>query len=179
MRYIRGKVFIRDLRSGLSAGDLQQKHKLSPKGLREAIRQVVKAGILSKSELNQIALCSGLEADFRRTVRTPIKFPLVVSDINSMRADGLVKDISENGIGLEGLMTSIGEERAFYIQPCDFDVWSPFWFRALCRWVKRCAKPEEFLAGFEITEIDNKNLAELKTLIRLALDDPNYKWPKY
>ena len=76
----------------------------------------------------------------------------------------MVRDISELGVGVEGMETEANDERSFVIM-CDeiVDI-DPIEFDAVCRWAK-AGNDGTHSAGFEITHISKSAQIELKKLI--------------
>lgn len=94
-----------------------------------------------------------------------IPYSVPVFEKKDLKKKGMLRDITENGLGIRGLRTEVGETKTFVIAPTDFLDIDPLVFDAQCRWTKR-DRNGEYLAGFEITDISEPSLRELRKLIR-------------
>ena len=103
-------------------------------------------------------------ADTRAFRRIPYSVPIY--EKKDLKKKGMLRDITENGVGILGLRTEVGKTETLVIAPTDFLDIDPLVFDARCRWIKKGSNGE-YLAGFEITRISSPNLRELRKLIRL------------
>jgi hypothetical protein len=78
---------------------------------------------------------------------------------------GILRDITENGVGIRGLKAAVGETKTFVIVPTDFLDIDPLIFDGQCRWM-RSRRNGQHLSGFEITSISGPSLQELRRFIR-------------
>jgi PilZ domain len=166
---VRAVEVIRDIRSGITAFELMKKYRLSSSGLRQLFRKLVQAKVITTDELDTHAgLYEGggsLEA-LRRSPRTRITYPLDIYDGGNPFKGGRVLDVSQNGVRVEGVRATPGEEKTFLVRLGGITRRS-FVFEAKCRWANR---PEnegaKWVAGFEITSITNLDLELLRELLR-------------
>jgi hypothetical protein len=147
-----------------------KKYKLTPKGFRSVLKKLVKAKIMSASEINSrtwLTRDRKIIGGLRSTPRTSIKFPLLCSPTNEPGAKGFVRDISPKGLSVEGIKASIGEARNFRIRSNEMADSSTFEFEVKCRWTKAHKEAEEDnLAGFEITSISTGAFQELEKILK-------------
>ncbi len=78
---------------------------------------------------------------------------------------GMVRDITENGMGVTGIQARVDQIKTFWIYPDTFLHIEPFSFRAQCRWTES-ETSGRFMGGFEIVEISEKNRESLFRLIQ-------------
>ena len=83
---------------------------------------------------------------------------------------GLVRNISEKGVGIKGFEVGVEETVEFVIVPTEFIDIDPIVFRANCRWVKK-DDDGEFISGFQITDLSVGGLTELKKLLRFVTNE--------
>ena len=166
---IRVADLVLDIRSGLTDSELQEKYKLSPKGLESTMKKLVSSGALGEFGISgQSSL-----GDWETVVELVRAFPrfYAVSPISIVEAQnpdnkGTVRDISEKGVGTIGLVTRLNQKMTLVVQGDELGEYGAFSFEAECRWCNK--SPEgEYLAGFEITEIPDGYFNELKCLIRV------------
>ncbi|MFC1834250.1 PilZ domain-containing protein [Thermodesulfobacteriota bacterium] len=170
-RQIKGKEVLEDIRSGLSATEMMTKYKVSPKGLRSIFRQLMRARVISKPELeDQSGLYEGADEirGIRHLQRKRIDFRMKIYDGDNPFKTGFVRDISEQGLRVEGIETKLGETKNFVVSLSGISNLPTLVFKAKCRWVNR-EKPgsKNLLAGFQITDISTLDSRELRNL---ALD---------
>ncbi len=166
---IRAVDVIRDIRSGMSAAELMAKYRFSSRGLHALFRKLLEAKAMTKAELeSQAALYKvGDEVKgVRRSLRKKTIFTVHVYDAGNPSSRGTVKDISETGLCVEGIQTSIGEVKSFIVRAGFFGSGATAVFSAKCRWLSRPETPGgKVIAGFEITSISTLDSAELRKLI--------------
>jgi len=103
----------------------------------------------------------------RRTVpRCYMVINRAICDAGNPSIRGIVTDINEKGVQIVGLRAVMNEVRAFSIGQDRLSPGSDLQFEAVCRWVKKGPRLEEWQAGFEITKISGRNLLRLRKLIQ-------------
>jgi len=176
---IEAREIMRDIRSGMSDGELMNKYLLSPKGLRSAFTKLLRLNLLDGAEFYPrmeaiVTLCdqppslrqdSVIVEDERELARMRPRLPVPIYG-NQPGIRGEILTISESGVGISGIKSSVGDSRHFVIFPEPFLPIEPITFEAVCLWVKRDARGEQ-IAGFEITDISQDGIVELRRLIRL------------
>ncbi len=98
-----------------------------------------------------------------------IPYFVPVYEKKDLKKKGMLRDITEKGLGVRGLPTEVGKTRTFVIAPADHLDIDPLVFDVRCRWTKKGLNDEP-VAGFEITKISGPTLRELRKLIRLLQD---------
>ncbi len=168
-RLINIKEFVDDIRSGKSDVQLMEKHRLSAKGLQRAFDKLVKKGSLGQAELDsrkQAYEDSAFFETMRVLARHHLVVPLPIYESGQYPHHcGMVRDITENGIGVTGIKARVDQIKTFWIYPDTFLHIEPFSFRAQCRWTESEASGQ-FIGGFEIVEISEENRGRLFSLIQ-------------
>ncbi|MDQ7784461.1 MAG: hypothetical protein RDU20_16365 [Desulfomonilaceae bacterium] len=167
-RRINLRSFVEDVRSGTSDTQLMSKYKLSGIGLQKAFTKLVDAELLDPSDI-QGRLPSyespiGVDA-LRVLARNYLAFPVVVYDTEDLRVQGDILDITEKGLQVAGIEVKPQETKSFVVRPDEFHDIYPFVFEARCQWVRREGPDGTWVAGFEIAEISEMGLEELRKLI--------------
>ncbi len=168
-RRIRAVDVIRDIRSGMSAAELMAKYRFSSRGLHVLFRKLLEAKAMTKAELEGQPALYQVGDDvrgIRRSIRRKTIFTVHVYDAGNPSARGIVKDISERGLCVEGVESSIGEVKSFIVRTGFFGSGATAVFTAKCRWVSKPDAPgRKQVAGYEITSISTLDSAELRKLV--------------
>jgi uncharacterized protein (DUF433 family) len=169
MRRLSARMIANDVRSGMNSSQLMEKYSLSSKQLIKTIDVLVRNKALSyddiSDDLAELSASTG-PRDQREAERCYLDFELPIVDMGPPEIDGTVRDLTEKGIGLVGIPSSVGENKTFFVLPEEFAFIESFMFEAVCRWVARNEPGGEFVSGFQITKIADKDLAELRKLIQ-------------
>jgi hypothetical protein len=165
-RKIKANDMIADIRGGMTASQLMGKYRLSTREMRMIFRKLLEAKAVSQSELDDrptLYQCS-TPASLRKVRRRRITFPLKIFEGGNPFKSGLVRDISEKGVCIEGLEAGVGDVKSFIIRSGNFLQGSSLVFEARCQWVTRKeeGKNKKILAGFEITNISMLDSKELQ-----------------
>ncbi len=166
-RSIKARDIINDIRGGMNASDIMAKYRLTIKGLRTAFQQLVQRSALSKEELQDFkSLRDSSIKELRQLPRYPMKSPIKIFDGGDPFKGGVVKDISEKGVCIQGISAQIGEVKNFIIRLGSLGASSSIVFEARCRWVKKgMTSGKTELAGFEITDISASDSAAFARFI--------------
>lgn len=179
-RTIKAADILADLRSGMTIPQLIDKYNISLNALRFVFQRLLNAGMVTREELNAEVGLYRDTADLkgvRNWLRTTTTFPARIYDSGSPFATGYILDISEKGVCVKGIETVVGEVKDFIVRSDAFEQGQKFVFEGKCRWVNReKLSAEEWVAGFEITDISISDLAELQKLIRY-IDDQRLSEP--
>lgn len=161
---------VEDIKSGLTKKQLMQKYHLSPRGLRWVSMTLISSGTVAWQNIYD-NLCTTYEELVpdtpRRTKRFPIPFDCPVYVANNPELAGKVRDISENGVGIVGIRTRMGDTNTLVIQGDEFGEFASFAFDSVCRWITK-DPGGVFVAGFEICHISVGNLKEFQLLMHLV-----------
>jgi hypothetical protein len=167
-RKIKAREFVYDLRLGMTNDELAEKYKLSTIGLRKMLQKLVDGRFVGDEEV--ASRMKWIEEPGTRVrVRqereriSGSRFPIY--DLYDMGAEYYVEDISEKGLQILGINTNAGESRTFVVQGYAFDDIQSFSFDAECRWAKAVSGEGLARAGFEITDISEEGLRELRALL--------------
>ena len=172
-RKIKAAKIIQDIRSGMTVSQLMEQYGISSRGLRIVLRKLLSGKAITKQEMGgDTALYRdtlGVKG-IRRWLRQATIFPVRVFDAGDPSAKGTIRDISENGVCLEGIEATVGEVKNFIVRSGAFGEGHTAVFQAKCRWIN---KDEAFgrkrVAGFEITSISSLDAQELRKLTPASL----------
>lgn len=169
-RKISATQVVRDIRSGITQEELQEKYKIALHRVEKFFKRLVAANVVTESELAErypsykVAI-AGINPSRNRRVLLP--FELIVYDITASSI-GLVRDISETGLRVAGKNCRVGDERTFQLSVDIFMEADPVLMVAKCQWVKVRGKTTKYAtAGFEITDISDDDRKVLKTFVEL------------
>ena len=174
-RSIKISEFVRDVKSGLTYVDLLETYRLNSKQFQKVFKKLVQKKSLKPSDL-----VSGLpemkmedywasdyfDENTRRSVRDPVDFPLLVYDKYDTHTKGTIRDISERGIQIKGVLVYEGDLKTFVIPEHEPYVVDLIEFDAICRWAKKQYSDEEYLGGFEVLRFSQGSLADIVALMR-------------
>ncbi len=168
-RKISATEFVDDIRGGKSQVAIMEKYGLSSRGLVSAFRKLVVAGILQPEEVPEDLDHDDVEVveELRDEPRCYLDFELPVIDVNSSEVEGRVRDITVKGLGVIGIPAEKDELKTFMVYHEKFALIKPFLFEAKCRWAKREGQNGKYIAGFEITNTSEKDLEQLRKLVRI------------
>jgi hypothetical protein len=162
---------VSDIRRRLPELKLMAKYDLSAAGLQRLFQKLLDAGAIAPTELLEISSSSDNAtrmSDMRRVLRCYPVLSLRVCEVGNTPAEGIVRDITETGVGTAGLRVSEGEEKRL-LASIDYSLdIKPFLFKAVCKWVENDKWSSQCLAGFEMTEILEESRRNLREFIRLA-----------
>lgn len=101
----------------------------------------------------------------RKAHRIPYRVPILEQcDLDSR---GHVFNITDRGVGIEGIEAEVAENKSLIIIANEFEDIDPIVFRAECKWAEN-ETGGLTRSGFEITEISERNLNELRKLLRFV-----------
>ncbi len=169
-RKISATQVVRDIRSGITQEELQEKYKIALHRVEKLFKRLVAANAVTESELadrypSYKKAIAGINQSRNRRVLLP--FELIVYDI-ATSSIGLLRDISETGIRVAGINCSVGGERTFQLPVDIFMEADPVLMVAKCQWAKVRGKTTKYAtAGFEITDISDDDRKVLKTFVEL------------
>lgn len=76
-------------------------------------------------------------------------------------------DITEQGLGVTGLRTTVGETRTLVVSASELTGGFPIEFETTCRWVQDGSPDSNFRSGLQIIRISDEDLLTLRELIQL------------
>jgi hypothetical protein len=162
--------FVKDIRSGKSDAELMQQYELDLWGLRNTLKKMLEIKALEPDDVRDRipAFHDATGGDDRRMLKRRFvlfSFPIYVAD--DLEEEGLVNDITEHGLQVSGIKSTVGEAKSLLIRADEFADIYPFVFEATCRWVNPEDERGEYASGFEITHISDGGLDELRKLIQM------------
>jgi len=89
-------------------------------------------------------------------------------DPNDPDTKGVLTEVSESGVIVKGIMASSREKKALIVQAEHIEDLGTFGFEAECLWT-RIESDGQPLAGFEITDIGEKEAQQLKQLLQMEV----------
>lgn len=162
---------LNDIRSDMIDSEIMQKHHISAKDLRQLYRELVETKSVDIAELycRPVYWDNSVDQEPRREFpRLLLAFILPVHDMLDPEVKGIVADVTEKGMKLEGIEARVGEKRRLVINPSRFGNLDPIAFEAECRWAKTSEGGARPTAGFRITDISEAALQELRRFIRFV-----------
>jgi hypothetical protein len=167
---IRASEVVADLRNGLTNSELMKKYHLSERQLHSLFAKLRAARLFTGPDFEKriFRLEDTQMVHVRKSGRFHPIMGLPVYSLDDLTTQYTVRDISEKGFHIIGMSTKLGERKSFVVQGEDLADVLPFTFEAECRWVKADSNKNEFNAGFEIVNISNSDLSELRKLVEQA-----------
>jgi hypothetical protein len=175
-RLVRADDIVRDIRSGLTDAELMAKHRFSAIGLQSVFKQLLDLKAITRTEVygrlprhREEAMGEDIEVQsLRKSPRHLALFPIPIYDGKNPKISGMLRDITEHGVGVTGLETSVGETRTLVVLGDEFVAveFETFVFDAVCRWVQIGKGVDSYVAGFEITSLTDRDREQLSKLIQ-------------
>jgi uncharacterized protein (DUF433 family) len=169
LRERRIQTLVRDLKTGMARSELMEKYQLSAEGLSKAVKLLLEVNAISRNDLENF----GSFHDEQRTVRDSRGMPrnhpvpvVTICEVGRPETRYLVRDVSENGIGIAGIKAQIDEVKSLAVVGDEFGEIAPFEFKAQCRWARPVEPDGSMCAGFFITTISEQDLLRLREFIQ-------------
>lgn len=188
---------LHDLRAGMEDTVLMEKYSLSYTELRSLYKDLYDAGRLRPPQGTESPFVrarsypergntnptrafghhlDGLERrvppaaseDKRESERSCLDVDVPIYEIDLPEIHGQIRDITEKGARLAGIDANVGEVKTLVVLGDTFGEVSPFEFEAKCCWKEISGERTEYTAGFQITNITEQSLHELRKLIALG-----------
>jgi uncharacterized protein (DUF433 family) len=166
-RSARARAIAADLKKGLSDIDIMKTYQLSSATLHRILKALLEEGLLNSGDLkNRNASPYELVIlDLRKEPRHIPDLPVTIcdqgADGNCVKQRHVIENISEHGLAVKGIEVEVHDIRRIVVLGDDFGEVAPFEFEAECRWTTRDETDERIIAGFEITNISEKDLNRL------------------
>lgn len=170
-RQITAEEVLDDIRSDMIDSEIMQKHQVTAKELRDVYRALCESKSVDLAEMycRPVYWDNNVDLEPRREFpRLLLAFILPVHDRDNPDARGIVADVTEKGMKLEGMEAKVGEKRWLTVNPTRFGDMDPIDFEAECRWSKTEGPDQRPVAGYRITEISDGALQELRRFIRFV-----------
>jgi len=162
-------AILSDIKAGMSKSDLMRKYHLSEEMLRKISKKLLDArGV--RSAIHEPDTVIEERPEFlatREFVRHEVDFELPIYEASRPEIHGMVRDISENGVGVAGLEANIGDRKTLVILGDEFGEFLSFEFEGYCRWRAEDQDDGTCLTGFAIDKISQEDLEQLRKLVRL------------
>ena len=171
IRRVNARNLARDIRSGMNKSHIMGKYVLTLDQLNRIVDMLRQQGAITSQELRSYR-SSPLDThepnNLRLAKRCYLDFELPIVDTGPPERDGIVRDITEKGVGIIGIPAQVGDVKTFLVLHDEFVLLEPFMFEAKCRWATMKEPRGEHFSGFQITRISDKDLAEMRKLIHLV-----------
>jgi hypothetical protein len=158
--------------------ELAQKYQLTPGKLEFIFNKLLEAKAISAAEIEDRrgGRARGpypeMPSDFRISVREKLDFPLAVYEKDMPDIRGLLRDISEQGVGVKGIEAAVGDQKTLIIPAHELFHINPIEIEVICRWVATEGSYGDPVGGFEIVNLIEGSMEDLQMLIRtLPLED--------
>lgn len=158
---------LKDVRSGLTDGELMDKYQIAYPDLEKIFNQLLESQAITRGELY------GRSSFFLETVSVDtlpessvhyLAFPIPISDAMNPKAMGRLRTLGETEVGTVGIEAKREEYRTLVVFPEKFVDIGPITFDAMCVWSK--SQPEGNYATFRITYITQKDLTRPRSVMR-------------
>lgn len=163
---IKGRDILNDIRSGMTDQELMEKYEMSSQALKSACGQLCSSGLISKEQL--LSRSTERAEEDTVTSRLPRDYLVVqapIYDVRDPKTKGVIRDLTEEGIGIIGLEASLDDLKTLVILDDNSRGIDEIVFGAKCRWVKKDSEGG-YVCGFRITNITEENLGKLRRLIQ-------------
>jgi hypothetical protein len=151
--------------------EIMLKYRITARELRAVYRQLFETKAVDIAELycRPVYWDNNVDLEPRREFpRLLLAFILPVHDAEEPDLRGIVADVTEKGMRLEGMETEVGQKRKLVVNPSRFGDLDPIEFEAECRWNSTDGRDNRPVAGFQITQISEASLQELRRFIRFV-----------
>jgi len=167
----KAEAVLDDIRSDMIDSEIMHKYRITAKELRVVYRELFESRAVEAAELycRPVYWDNNIDSEPRREFpRLLLAFILPVHDAENPQLKGIVADVTEKGMKLEGLETEVGQKRKLVVNPSRFGDLDPIEFEAECRWNSKQGMENKPVAGFKITDISEAALHELRRFIRFV-----------
>lgn len=165
------REIVRDVRQGLSETELMQRHELSSRGLQSALWKLVDSGVLTWGEvLGAYADDDGSEAA-RRNRQWTRGYPVLsvhVLEESHPENVGKVKDLTEKGLGVTGMLAQVNEQKTLVVVPDEYLGFKSFSIGVACKWYVPPINRFPSAAGFAIIAMDKEGFEGLQEVLQLT-----------
>jgi hypothetical protein len=166
---------IDDIQSDFTDEELMEKYQLSAAELRRRLLQLINSNAVRAAAVYWRPILYDYEVsddDRRTTPRYPLELLLPVRELGSQEpASGFLMDINEKGGCVKGMNPNLGEKVTLRIEPGTLVPADEIIMDVAFRWVQRVADAD-FLAGFQILTISERDSILLRKLIRVIVRTP-------
>jgi len=154
----------------MNESQLMRKYGLSRKKLQSVCSKLLAARNRTANEFQEempIDHTTVIEVNVRQIQRYYPDFDVPIYESISPEIHGRVRDITEEGVGVEGIEAAAYEFKTFVVLGDPFGEVGPFEFEAECRWAKANDGDRRNVSGYRIVDISEPDLRQLRKLIHL------------
>jgi hypothetical protein len=165
---IKGRDILNDIRSCMTDEELMEKYEMSFRALQSAFEQLLASGLITKKELRSRSIQGPDNVTTTVTRRLPRDYLMVqvpIYDVGRPEARGVIRDLTEEGIGIIGIEAGLDEMKTLAILTGIGRLADKIVIEAKCRWAKMDSE-RQYVCGFRITNITKENLEKLRRLIQ-------------
>jgi hypothetical protein len=168
---INAKDIIEDIRLGMDDAQLMRKYKLTSKGLQSAFTKLINNRLMTVDEVYGQRRSDDEDTviidDMTLIQKHFLTVTAPVYEAGKPEVHGTLQEVTERGLTISGIESRIGEVKSFVVPCHEFLKIKEITFEAKCLWVKKKRTTKEWSAGFQITQIDKKNLGCLRELVKV------------
>lgn len=168
-RRINGRDFVRDLRAGLSDGELMEKYDLSSRMLQSVFRKLINARAITPADIYERSPFDETTVDVDTISYSLTGYTAMsahVYEVSTPEILGQVLDLTEKELKTGGIEAGFAQVMTFIVLAGKAAKIEPIYVRAKCKWCNHDETTGEAVAGFEIVEISEEHKKELRKLIR-------------
>jgi hypothetical protein len=149
--------------------EIMAKHGLTGEELLTVIEKLVALDLVKPWDvLDRVTFIEdSIKGGHKRTTpRYHIAVHVSIHSVHDPETRGSVVDVSDTGLGIQGLPCEQGVTETFAITRTKGGETVEIFFDAECRWTRIDPKSRMPLAGLRVTRISRSNLKKLRDLIR-------------
>jgi uncharacterized protein (DUF433 family) len=165
-----GKI-VKDVLAGRTAHELINDYGLSATQFRDLSRQLVESKHLRRDQLGPELLArmdAPVPTEIRSEIRETVDFDVDVFEPERPNIVGKVLEVSTRGLRITGISATPDEIKRLRIGGDVLGQHESFQFEAQCRWTGGALESKDFVGGYMIVNISEKDSQELAKLIALS-----------
>jgi len=160
---IDGRDLVTDIRAGVADTELMRKYGLSEKGLSTVFKKLLDSGAITPVEFEAWSIFSNESVPLHVRIhpRHSLRFPLQVCEAGRPENTGMVTNISEHGLGVEGLAAKVNEVKTLMVRADAIVGGPPITLEVRCRWKRSLDNNGRCVAGFYVISVSRGSWARL------------------
>lgn len=165
---IKASDLVADIRAGMTTSQLMSKYSLSARECQSLFHQL-EEHVTDPRALYQRGVSHETTDDsvsVRLFPRLDVPLPLPAYNVKRPDSQGCVLDVSKGGVRIQGIEAQRLETLTLVIRADALFDMSPVVFDAQCRWVKRKGLHGMHVAGFQITDLSERNTRDIHRLVQ-------------
>lgn len=162
------KDFVQDVWAGMNNLELMQKYNLTANELRRAFQKLIDIESVDFTALYREPVrydSPTADGSRRECPRRSVAFEVPIYEVHSPAVKGMVRDITEEGVGVSGIKAAPGELKTFVVVPAKLKGLEKIEFDAECRWAGMQTGTNEPVGGFQIKRISQEHVHVLRKLV--------------